>query len=225
MRDQVPESMRGGGGVNEQTVTFGEAVYEKKPQRKFLPTLSDLVDRLTIVQQKAIFISDKRDEYVAEMNLILHDIDLILSELESRGRRLGAREVRAIAVIMLTNRFIWENESLARLGGPEHDRRLKLTHSVNGVRNTAKNVLAEIDGGRHDHKIDCFAAELVEDFGDWNVFGANGGSHLETDAEFRARLEKRPGFGLATHSRLFTASGDELDTLASSFFSERRRPC
>lgn len=136
--------------------------------RKYLPTLSDLVDRLTIVQQKAIFISERRDEYVAEMALIMHDVDMILGGLK---KPLGAKEVRAIIVIMLSNRFIWENESRARDGGPDQDKLLKLTHSINGVRNTAKNMLAEIDGGRHDHKIDCFAAELVESFGNWNVFG------------------------------------------------------
>lgn len=137
-------------------------------QRRYLPTLSDLVDRLSIVQQKAIFIRERRAEYVEEMSLIMHDIDLILSGSDCR---VGAKEVRAILVIMLANRFIWENESKAREGGPDQDRRLKATHSINGVRNTAKNVLAGLDKGRHDYKVDCFAAELIEEFGDWNVFG------------------------------------------------------
>lgn len=140
-------------------------------QRKYLPTLSDLVDRLTIVQQKAIFIGERRADYVAEMSLIMHDIDLILEGLSGTGKRIGASEIRAICVIMLTNRFIWENESRARQGGPEQDKLLKLTHSINGVRNAAKNELAAIDGGRHDFKLDCFAAELVAEFGHWDVFG------------------------------------------------------
>lgn len=52
-----------------------------------------------------------------------------------------AKMIRAILIIMLTNRYIWENESKARLGGSEQDKLLKLTHSINGIRNTAKNVL------------------------------------------------------------------------------------
>lgn len=135
-------------------------------QRKYLPTLSDLVDRLTIVQQKMIFIHERREEYMQEREDILHDIDIILSETSP----LNARAIMAITMIQLTNRYIWENESKAREGGSEQDRLLKLTHSINGSRNTAKNVLAEISGGRKDYKIDCFASELIEDFGNWNIF-------------------------------------------------------
>ena len=144
-----------------------------KPERQYLPTLSDLVDRLTIVQQKAVFIHDKRSEYDKEMSLLMHDIDLILSQLD---RRLGAKEVHAIIVIMFSNRYIWEQESKTRDGSSNEPdaiqlQRLKATHSINGVRNTAKNVLAEIDGGRHDYKIDSLSADLpANGYGDWNVF-------------------------------------------------------
>jgi hypothetical protein len=144
------------------------------PQRRYLPTLSDLIDRLTIVQQKAIFISEKKDAYMAEMADIMHDVDMILDGLAVKGAHIGAKEVRAICVIMLSNRFIWENESKARAGGAEQDKLLKLTHSINGVRNAAKNELAAVDGGRHDFKLDCFAAELVAEFGNWDVFNGNG---------------------------------------------------
>jgi hypothetical protein len=139
--------------------------------RRFLPTFSDLVDRLCIVQQKAIFISARRNEYLDEMSAIMHDIDLILND---GNKRLAASDIRAMLVLMLSNRFIWENEAVARNGGSEQDHLLKLTHSINGVRNSAKNELARVDGGRRDFKIDCFAAELIPQFGDWNVFSAGG---------------------------------------------------
>jgi hypothetical protein len=136
--------------------------------RRYLPTLSDLVDRLTIVQQKAIFIHERKAEYLEEMELIKHDIDLIVGGLE---RKIGAREIHAIIVIMLANRYIWEHEGKARLGCDEQDKFLKITHSINGVRNTAKNVLAEIDGGRHDYKIDALSESLIPEFGNWNIYG------------------------------------------------------
>lgn len=135
--------------------------------RKYLPTLSDLVDRMTIVQLKAIFVPEHRAAYMDEMSLILHDIDMLLSTAE---RPMDAQAVHAIAVIMLTNRFIWENESKARAGGSEQDKLLKLTHSINGVRNTAKNQLAASMGGRKDYKIDTLAADLPPEFGNWKVF-------------------------------------------------------
>lgn len=135
--------------------------------RKYLPTLSDLVDRLTIVQLKAIFIPEHSQEYVAERALIEHDIDLILAGSE---RRITASDIHAIVMIMLANRFIWENESKARAGGSEQDRLLKLTHSINGVRNMAKNQLARLDSGRKDYKIDSLASDLPPEFGNWRVF-------------------------------------------------------
>jgi hypothetical protein len=138
-----------------------------KGQRRYLPTFADLVDRLTIVQLKAIFLPEHRTEYLAERANILHDINLILTE---SGRRLTADDVLAISVIMLSNRFIWENESKARAGGPEQDKLLKLTHSINGVRNMAKNLLSRANGERLDWKVDCFAAELTEEFGNWQIF-------------------------------------------------------
>ena len=36
---------------------------------------------------------------------------------------------------------------------------------LNGIRNTAKNKIQELDGGRKDYKVDCIADE----FKDWEV--------------------------------------------------------
>ncbi len=136
-------------------------------ERKYLPTLADLVDRLTIVQMKMIFLSDRREEYLIERDLIMHDIDMILSALPSG---LNAKAVMAITMLQLSNRCIWESESKARAGGNEQDQLLKMTHSINGVRNTAKNVLSEEVGGRKDYKIDALAADLPPEYGHWKVF-------------------------------------------------------
>src|SRR5229473_7817574 len=104
--------------------------------RKYLPTLAELIDRLSIVQLKEIFLHEHRHQYTDERKLIEHDIDLLL---EGGRNHPTATDIRAILMIMLTNRYIWENESKAREGGADQDKLLKLTHSINGVRNTAKN--------------------------------------------------------------------------------------
>lgn len=134
-------------------------------ERKWLPSLAELIDRLSIVQLKEIFIPEHAVEYAGERDLIQHDIDLLLA-----GKTIDARTVRAILVVMLANRVIWENESKARAGGAEQDKQLKFTHSINGVRNRAKNIIAEAEGGRKDFKLDCLAAELPPDFGNWDIF-------------------------------------------------------
>ena len=48
-------------------------------ERKYLPTLAELVDRLSIVQLKAIFIPENAAAYNEERALIEHDIDLLLA--------------------------------------------------------------------------------------------------------------------------------------------------
>lgn len=135
--------------------------------RAYLPTFAELIDRLTIVQLKAIFIQEHKAEYEKEIALIMQDIDSIIRE---KNAVLLADEIRTIAVLAIANRVIWENESIARSGGNEAEGRLRLTHSINGVRNTAKNVLAKAAGDRLDYKIDALAADLPEEYGNWAVF-------------------------------------------------------
>jgi len=103
-------------------------------KRKYLPTLSELIDRLSIVQLKEVFISDHKDEYAQEIRDIVHDIQLCLDASE----KITAEVLRATVVLSQMN---------------------------NGIRNTAKNKIQEIAGGRQDYKIDCLAAE----FKDWEI--------------------------------------------------------
>ena len=143
--------------------------------RKYLPTFAELIDRLSIVILKTIFIPENKDAYEKEQELIMHDIDDILKSHGNIKREfdtivINAKMIRAIMIVMLTNRFIWENESKARLGGSEQDKLLKLTHSINGIRNTAKNVISQEMGERVDLKIDALAAELTKEFGNWDLF-------------------------------------------------------
>ena len=49
-------------------------------ERKYLPTLSELIDRLSIAQLKEVFISDHKEEYAQEIEDILHDIDILLPQ-------------------------------------------------------------------------------------------------------------------------------------------------
>ena len=47
--------------------------------RKYLPTLSELIDRLSIAQLKEVFITEHKEEYAQEIKDIIHDINLELS--------------------------------------------------------------------------------------------------------------------------------------------------
>ena len=130
-------------------------------KRKYLPTLAELIDRMSISQLKEVFILEHKEVYTQEIKDIQHDVDLILSE---NNGVIDAQTIRAIVVLAQTNLHIWHNESNYRKGIKEGNN-LELTHGLNGVRNTAKNKIQEVVGGRKDYKIDCIAA----DFKDWEV--------------------------------------------------------
>ena len=130
-------------------------------KRKYLPTFAELIDRLSIIQLKEVFITEHKDEYSQEIKDILHDIQLILNETTTT---IDADTIRVIVVLSQMNLHIWHNESNYRKGILTGNN-LELTHGLNGIRNTAKNKIQEINGGRKDYKIDCLAAE----FKDWEI--------------------------------------------------------
>jgi hypothetical protein len=134
-------------------------------ERKYLHTLGDLVDRLSIVQLKEVFIPEHKQEYSEEIAAIVHDIQLILEE---KDVVVTADVIRAIVVVSQMNLHIWHNESNYRRGIKDGNN-LELTHGLNGIRNTAKNVIQESVGGRKDYKVDCLAA----DFKDWEISWPN----------------------------------------------------
>ena len=89
------------------------------------------------------------------------DIQILLDE---QNGKVTAEKIRAIVVLAQMNLHIWHNESNYRKGIKDGNN-LELTHGLNGIRNTAKNKIQEVVGGRKDYKIDCLAA----DFKDWEI--------------------------------------------------------
>ncbi len=96
-------------------------------ERKYLPTLSELIDRLSIVQLKEVFISEHKDEYSQEIGDILHDIQLLLNQNDDK---ITSETIRAIVVLSQMNLHIWHNESNYRKGIKDGNN-LELTHGLN----------------------------------------------------------------------------------------------
>ena len=78
-----------------------------------MPTLSELIDRLSIAQLKEVFISEHREEYAQEISDICHDIQLLLRESDNQ---VTSETIRAIVVLSQMNLHIWHNESNYRKG-------------------------------------------------------------------------------------------------------------
>lgn len=139
---------------------------------KYAYPFADLIDRLVITQLKSIFIQEHTENYKKEMEDIMHDINL---NIQNKNIELNSKIIHAVIVNSLSNFFIWMNESRARKGGKEQDKLLKLTHSINGVRNTSKNMISHEVGQRKDMKIDCLASEFltkdaIKKYGNWNIW-------------------------------------------------------
>lgn len=138
--------------------------------RKYLPTLAELIDRLSIVQLKEVFISEHRGEYTQEIKDIMHDIDVCLgmtqatssdfavTTSDSQPTIIDAETIRDIVVLAQMNLHIWNNETNCRQGKKDGSN-LELTHSLNGIRNISKNRIQSKIGGRKDYKVDCLAAD------------------------------------------------------------------
>ena len=102
--------------------------------RKYLPTIAELIDRLSIIQLKEVFIPEHKEEYAKEIKDIVHDLDILMNWEKPTGEM-----IRAIIVLAQMNLHIWHNETKYRAG--EGDGNLGLTHGLNGIRNTAKNII------------------------------------------------------------------------------------
>ena len=117
--------------------------------RQWLPTLGELIDRLSIHQLKEIFIPENKENYANEIKQMVHDIDLVLKENKDN---ITGEVIRALIVLAQMNCHIWYNETKVRNG--DKDGNLHLTHGINGIRQTASNKIMEVVGGRKDYKVD-----------------------------------------------------------------------
>lgn len=131
---------------------------KKEIRRKYVPTIAQLCDRLSIVTLKSIKISENKTEYEKEAHEIMEDLD-------SLGGKNFGHICRGIQVNMLCNELIWANESKARKGEDQDLILLKLTHSINRNRNQSMNVISNCFGERKDLKLDYMDAELTKKFG------------------------------------------------------------
>lgn len=132
--------------------------------RKWLPNIAELIDRLTIHQLKEVFLPEYKEKYAREMKDIMYDLDLLIQQ---KDIKLSSRFIRAVIIMSEINTHIWHNESRVRNGQEEDMNLLKLTHGLNGIRNRMLNfILTEIgEEDKKEWKTDCLAAE----FKDWEI--------------------------------------------------------
>jgi hypothetical protein len=117
-------------------------------QRRFLPPLAELIDRLTVDQIKEVTFSVGREDIRDEMERVEHDIDMLVAE---KKIELDARLIRVVIALAQLNLHIWNNKEVMEGLIDEPDRYLallKLSHQLNGIRNQLKNHLLVIGGDK-----------------------------------------------------------------------------
>ena len=112
----------------------------------YLPTLSELVDRLSVTQIKLnLAVNDPKD-FQNEIKKINNDIDLIIRE---KKLQMDSELINLILVIAQLNLHIWNNKDLMQQNLDNEDQYLALlkkAHQFNGYRNKIKNRILEIEG-------------------------------------------------------------------------------
>jgi hypothetical protein len=134
---------------------LNEVCRENKEDRKYLPSLGDLIDRLSIDQIKELLDPERKALHAQHIKDLMHDIDLILADyLFNKSTVISsAAFLRAVIVLALINREIWLNEASVR-SGTKGESNLLLTHGLNTIRCKAKNKINEAVGGPIDQKVD-----------------------------------------------------------------------
>lgn len=114
-------------------------------ERKFQVPLAELMDRLTVDQIKEVLLKDGKQSFADEMQVLQHDIDLILSE---RDIKVSSRLLRIVAVLAQMNLHIWYLKDRMQDEPQRYDEFLRLAHQLNGIRNQMKNLLLEEAGDK-----------------------------------------------------------------------------
>ena len=81
--------------------------------RKYLPTLSELIDRLSIVQLKEVFISEHKEEYAKEIADIAHDINMDL-DLHPIFHQIDDHIMRYVKAAGIDNEDHWVEKKLKK---------------------------------------------------------------------------------------------------------------
>lgn len=110
--------------------------------RKYKIPFSELVDRLTVDQIKLLKkMDDKKGSLKEEIKNVMYDIDTII---DNKKIPLDSDIIRMIIILSQINLHIWNLKDDMSENQVDYDKKLKLAHQLNGIRNQIKNILLQI---------------------------------------------------------------------------------
>lgn len=128
-------------------------------ERKWLPTVGEMLDRITILELRHLHNPSQREAIKSEIDDLLDDINLALPK--SPYPAITAQFLREVIILAQFNTHIWNNEDMARKG-EKNGNELYFTHSCNGVRCRAKDRLNKRVNNRLDTKVNAIAADVPD---------------------------------------------------------------
>ena len=132
--------------------------------RKFLTSIAEQLDRLTVDQIKLIKMDkESRPSLTQEIKDIKDDLDMLI---EKKKIKIDSEFLRIVASLSLINLYIWNLKDEMSQENKDYDKKLKLAHQLNGIRNQLKNQLLDLSS-------DMNKASKRSNFGtdglkDWN---------------------------------------------------------
>ena len=118
---------------------------ENAKVKKYHLPLSELIDRLTILEIKLVLDPTSAESYLDELSRIKNDIVI---ELEGKNYSLDLKTIQILITLGQMNLHIWYIKDTMKTqleDDNSYAKNMKLAHQLNGLRNQLKNSLLSLD--------------------------------------------------------------------------------
>ena len=115
-------------------------------EKKYHLPISELVDRLTILEIKLVLDSKNTADYLEELSMLKNDIEM---ELTLKSTIVTVELIQTLITLGQMNLHIWyiKDKMKDQIHMPnEYGENMKLAHQLNGIRNQLKNNLLQLEG-------------------------------------------------------------------------------
>ena len=126
---------------------------ESRNEKIYHLPISELIDRLSIIEIKLVLDVKNSRDYLHELSLLKNDIQL---ELGSKETSLDINLIQTLISLGQMNLHIWyiKEKMKLQLDQPdEYAANMKLAHQLNGLRNQLKNNLLRLEKNSNNAKV------------------------------------------------------------------------
>ena len=124
-----------------------------KSEKIYHLPISELIDRLSIIEIKLVLDVKNSSDYLHELSLLKNDIQF---ELESKDTNLDINLIQILISLGQMNLHIWyiKDKMKSQLDQPDkYAANMKLAHQLNGLRNQLKNTLLRLEENSSNAKV------------------------------------------------------------------------